>query len=328
MTATMKRSSSGCRGILRHAEAFRGSTMVIASSGIGPFDRGDLELFLQDVVLLSRLGIVPVLVDIGASGFWDNLGKPDYLEVANVPGAKELVELAVTCKARKLCLVAGTDRITTSKGRPLDDVPVDEAQKLLADSTLTTPGSRHALSCAVAACRAGIARVHVVNVHRDGALLDELFTDTGAGTMIYAGNPHKEVRTMVHEDRFSVCSLLRAAIPRRTLEFVVEHRDEVRVFTVDREVYGVARVVHRGKTLHVVTLAHSERANAAEVLQSLLRFIIEEARVVGVEVVAIPADEIPALMRILPWFTGLGFVKGHGSASEVSQNDIWQRKLS
>ncbi|MFA7309934.1 MAG: hypothetical protein WC050_03450 [Candidatus Paceibacterota bacterium] len=327
MTAAMRRSTSGSREILRHAENFRGSTMIVASSDIGPFDRGDLELFLQDVVLLSRLGIQFVLADVGASGFWDNLGKPDYLEVLNVSGTKELVESAVSCKATKLCLVAGTDRITTSKGHPLDDVPVADLERLLADDSLTTPGSRHALSCAVAACRAGVPRVHVVNVHRDGALLDELFTDIGAGTMFYAGLPHKEVRTMVRDDRFSVCSLLRTAIPRRTLEFVTDHQSELRVFTVDSDVHGAARVMRRNEMLLVQTLAHSERSNAAEVLESLLRFIIDEARLLGMSTVAIPADEIPALMRILPWFTGLEFKKGRMTLG-VSQNDIWLKQVA
>ena len=328
MTAAMRRSRSGSREILRHAQGFRGSTMVVASSGIGPFDRGDLEIFLHDVALLSRLGIRLVLVDKGGSGFWDNLGRPDYLEVLNVPGAKELVEAAAACKATKLCLVAGTDRITTAKGHQLDDVPVAEVEKLVADNSLTTPGSRYALSCAITACRAGIPRVHVVNVHRDGALLDELFTDAGAGTMIYAGTPHKEVRTMVYGDRFSICSLLRTAVPRRTLEFVMEHLREMRVFTVDREVHGIARVMQRDGTLHVMTLAHTERSNAAEVLQSLLRFILDEARTMGMQAVAIPADEIPALMRILPWFKGLGFVKGRATLlGGVSQKDVWLKQV-
>ena len=40
------------------------------------------------------------------------------------------------------------------------------------------------LPCAIRACRNGVARVHLISRHVDGALLQELFTHEGIGTMV------------------------------------------------------------------------------------------------------------------------------------------------
>ena len=39
--------------------------------------------------------------------------------------------------------------------------------------------------CAAAACAAGVPRVHIVNGHEDEALLAEVFSNEGIGTLIY-----------------------------------------------------------------------------------------------------------------------------------------------
>jgi len=40
------------------------------------------------------------------------------------------------------------------------------------------------LPCAIAACTQGVKRAHLISRHRDGALLSELFTREGVGTLI------------------------------------------------------------------------------------------------------------------------------------------------
>jgi amino-acid N-acetyltransferase len=40
------------------------------------------------------------------------------------------------------------------------------------------------LPCAVRACEAGVARVHLISRHKDGALLHELFSSGGIGSMV------------------------------------------------------------------------------------------------------------------------------------------------
>ena len=277
MRLSTKGDTSVAREVLRYAATFNGLTVCIAPSGIGPIARGDLDMFLQDVELLSKLGMGLFTADYCGGTFWEGLEWPKNLRRLFVTDDKDLVAVAKNHGAGKLCLVSGTDRIVI-RGHQLDSVSLARAKSVLADGDGLTRQSRHVLELAVSACEAGIPRDHVVNAHRDGALLDEFFTNLGVGTMVFAGTPHKEVRTMTTDDRHSVCALLRNAIPRETGMFVREHLEQLRVYAVDSDVHGVSRVTSRGDTIFVLVLAHSARSNVAEVLEGLLRAALDEAR--------------------------------------------------
>ncbi len=319
------RRNSECRETLRSTARLLGKTVVIAPSRIGPFQIDDLGMFLQDAELLASLGVQVCLVEDERTAFWDER-VPGGIEYVRVKGEDKLVSLCAERSAIKLCLLSGTDRIT-SKGVQLDAVPVVEARRLLSEKAIVTSEGEATLRLAISACESGIPRVHIFNVHRNGALLDELCTDFGIGTMVHADLYHKEVRSMQPGEHYSVCMLLRERIPHRTSEFIREKGHEIRVFVVDGDVHGVARVSLRDESLVIRTLAHSPRANAAEALASLIRSVMREAREQGVERVVLPTDEMPALMRILPWFQDLGFTKGHVSFG-VGKQDAWSKRVT
>jgi len=322
----MQANSSATREFLRYAGKLRDTTVILAPSKIGPIERDDLQMSLQDVALLLKLGVKIYAAEYIGSTFWQGLEWPEHLPRISVENDEHLIATAVSYGAGKLCLVAGSDRITI-RGQQLDEVPLAKAEAILAESRAPTLQSRHALELAVSACRAGVSRVHIYNAHRDGALLDELFTNLGVATMVYAGAPRKEVRRVVPADYFGVRGLIRHVIPRQTVEFVRTHQGEMRVFTVDGDIHGVARLSRRNDTLLIHLLAHSSRWNAAEVLERLLRGALEEAREQKAQVVALLADEMPPLMRILPWFTGLGFKKGR-TILGAGEQDAWLKTVA
>ncbi len=321
------RTSPITREILRSMQRFQGSTVFVAPSRMGPFERDEFGMFLEDAELLARIGIRVFLADYEGDAFWPDEELPKVLHRIRVGGNEELLKEACSCSAITLCLASGADRIITSKGHQLDDVPLEEAHRLLNENVMVTVESRETLDLAVRACEAGIQRVHVFNIHRDGALLEELFTDFGAGTMIYAGKHHKMVRRIEPQDRLGVCTLLREIIPRRTAEFVREQEYELWVFVVDGEVHGTARFSSRDDMLVVRNLMCSSRVTASEGLSTLLRTAITEARESRISKVLIPVDEIPALMRILPWFTDLGFGKGRTHLGGGLQ-DVWIKDVN
>jgi N-acetylglutamate synthase-like GNAT family acetyltransferase len=323
----MKNSECLPREVLRSVQRFVGSTIFIAPSSIGPFDKADLEALLQDVHLLTRLGARVFLVQYERTHFWEGLELPSGMQcVVDVSGSVELVSCAATYSATKLFLLSGTDRIA-SLGQRLSDVSVAEATHLLSSGRIVTPEARETLRVAVAACEAGIPRVHIINVHRDGAFLNELCTDYGAGTMIHTDQNRKEVHVMRQEERFGVTTLLRDIVPHRTNEFVREHGRELHVFVIDSDVYGVARLTAHEKTLVVRALAYSPSADTTETLSFLLRAALSEAKERGLARVVLPADELPALMRILPWFKDLGFAKGKYSLGGANL-EVWLKDVA
>src|SRR4029078_11267404 len=68
----------------------------------------------------------------------------------------------------------------------LSDLSTTDAEKLLARPDRLAPDIRGYLPAAIRACNNGVARSHLVRRHHDAALLFELFTRDGVGTMIAA----------------------------------------------------------------------------------------------------------------------------------------------
>jgi amino-acid N-acetyltransferase len=60
----------------------------------------------------------------------------------------------------------------------------------------------------VNACRAGVRRVHLLSRHSDGAILQELFTRDGVGTLV-ASDPYETIRPAVVADLGGILELVR-----------------------------------------------------------------------------------------------------------------------
>src|SRR5262245_10939545 len=106
-------------------------------------------------------------------------------EVFNL--AMEDVALATAGALRAAKLVFLSDAAVTERtGTLAPALTAREAEKLLADGRHLSRETRAALARAVAAVRAGVERAHVVPRDVDGALLIELFTHAGSGSMLTA----------------------------------------------------------------------------------------------------------------------------------------------
>jgi amino-acid N-acetyltransferase len=79
-----------------------------------------------------------------------------------VPGKGKAILNALTVNEARLLL----EKAATGKAKPL---PEDVA---------------YYLPCTITACTGGVKRAHLISRHRDGALLSELFTRDGVGTLI------------------------------------------------------------------------------------------------------------------------------------------------
>lgn len=150
-----------------------------------------IERHLQDgaIVLLSPLGYSPT-------------GEVFNLSAEDVAGAA-----ALALRADKLlCLVEGIGVLDARK-RLIAQITPAQAQTIL-DSPRKLPAdvARH-LSSAVRAVRGGVRRAHLVSRHSDGALLQELFTRDGIGTLITA-EAYEEIRPASIDDVGGILELI------------------------------------------------------------------------------------------------------------------------
>ena len=143
----------------------------------------------QNIVLLSALGYSP-------TG-----------EAFNLSAETVATQAALSLHADKLILFSPEPGIVDTKQQLLRELNLEQARQL-AEQLPTTAPSRSLLSSAVQACAETVKRCHVVSYAEDGALLTELFTRDGSGTLISAGL-FEQVREASIEDVGGLLELIR-----------------------------------------------------------------------------------------------------------------------
>ncbi len=120
----------------------------------------------NEVVLLSPLGYSP-------TG-----------EVFNLTLEDVATQTAIALDADKLIFLMDTDGVLDKQNKLLRELTVADADTILSAKRKLPDDVALFLPCAVRACEAGVARTHLISRHVDGAILQELFSDTGIGTMV------------------------------------------------------------------------------------------------------------------------------------------------
>jgi amino-acid N-acetyltransferase len=100
---------------------------------------------------------------------------------------------ALALKADKLIFLTETAGALDAKGRVLSELTVKQAREVI-DANNQPEDVRIYLPCAVKAVSQGVKRAHLISRHVDGALLIELFTHHGIGTMV-TPEPPEHIRT-------------------------------------------------------------------------------------------------------------------------------------
>jgi amino-acid N-acetyltransferase len=103
-------------------------------------------------------------------------------EVFNLTLEEVATHAAIALAADKLIFILDHGDTVDARGKPVSRLTAGQAQRLLRE--LPEGDMKLYLPHAVAACRKGVAKVHLVSAEVDGALLLELFTHEGVGTMV------------------------------------------------------------------------------------------------------------------------------------------------
>src|SRR5260221_6592009 len=144
--------------------------------------------------LLSN-GIVPVVPPLGLDG--DG-------RTYRVNSDAVALEIAKALGAVKLVYITTADGLMVN-GTIARQVSVDELAGAR-DKGLVAPAQASKARHAVAACRFGVPRVHVINGRVDEGLLAEVFSNEGIGTPVYA-NEDRQIRRARRGDIRSIQQL-------------------------------------------------------------------------------------------------------------------------
>ena len=126
----------------------------------------------SELVLLSPLGYSPT-------------GEAFNLSLEDVA-----VSTAIALDADKLIFLMDSTGVQNLRGELLREMTADKAKNLLKniedsdDPINFSEDVTYYLPAAVRACEHGVARTHLISRHIDGAIIQELFTHSGIGTMV------------------------------------------------------------------------------------------------------------------------------------------------
>ena len=96
-------------------------------------------------------------------------------------------KLAETLKAEKLILLTNTQGLLNKKGDLLTGLTTLQVQELIADGTIYG-GMLPKINCALSAVQNGVKSSHIIDGRVEHAVLLEIFTDEGVGTLIRSEN--------------------------------------------------------------------------------------------------------------------------------------------
>jgi amino-acid N-acetyltransferase len=197
----------------------------------GEVRRVDTEAIQQrlddgDIVLISPMGYSP-------TG-----------EIFNLTVEEVATQVAVRLEAAKLIFLMDADGVRNGRRQILTDLSTTDAEALLRKSDRLAPDVRLYLPAAIRACNNGVKRAHLISRRLDGALLLELFTRDGVGTMI-ASTSLANIRSATIDDVGGILGVIepleeQGVLVRRSRERLESEIERFVVAEYDGNIVGCA----------------------------------------------------------------------------------------
>jgi acetylglutamate kinase len=136
---------------------------------------GEVESIDPEVVaLLDTKNFIPVIAPIGVG--------PDG-EAYNINADVVAGKLAITLRAEKLMLLTNTTGVLDKEGKLLTGLTIGKVNALITDGTIHG-GMLPKVNYALDAVNSGVKSAHIIDGRVEHAVLLEVFTDQGVGTLI------------------------------------------------------------------------------------------------------------------------------------------------
>ncbi|PAU88356.1 amino-acid N-acetyltransferase [Pseudomonas sp. WN033] len=242
----------------------------------------------QSIVLLSSIGYSP-------TG-----------EVFNLACEDVATSAAAALNADKLILLGPDTGIFDADGQLLRELKPTRATALLKALGNSLPGSL--LKAACKACDGGVRRSHIVSFAEDGAVLTELFTRDGGGTMV-SQEAFEQIRPATIDDVAGLLELLRpleeaGILVRRSREVLETEIGQFTLIERDSMIIGCAALYplddSRSGELACVAIDPDYRHGGRG--DQLLASVEAQARKLGLDTLFVLTT------RTAHWFRERGFV--------------------
>ena len=156
-------------------------------------------------------------------------------------------QVAMALKAEKLIVFIDDQGVLEADGSLIRELTPRQASERLAAGVVTGHDA-DLLKAACDACIKGVRRAHIISYIEDGALLSELFTRDGSGTLVSSDN-YEQIRQARVEDIGGILELIQpleeqGILVRRSREMLETEIDRFVVAERDGTIVGCAALYH------------------------------------------------------------------------------------
>jgi amino-acid N-acetyltransferase len=263
------------------------------------------DLDQQNVVLITPLGMSP-------AGEIFNLCMEEVAEA-----------VAVAVKAEKLIYLCDAPGLLDGDGNLIGSVTADEAERHIEAAEGLTEDLDFYLPCAIRAVRNGVARCHLLDRDKDGALLLEFFTPAGVGTVV-SRDPLFRLREATADDVGPLVALISpleadGTLVRRGRELLESEIDRFSVVEYDGMLVGCAALYRFSgdNAAELACLAVTPEHRRAGLGEQLLHRIERRARRDGLKRLFVLTT------RTAHWFRERGFKEISPEALPIQKRELY-----
>lgn len=280
-----------------------------------------------EVRKIDAIGIQKRLDD-GEMVLLSPLGYSPTGETFNLTLEDVATSTAIALDADKLIFLMDTPGVHNVRGELLREMTAEKARNLLRHTQSEaavniTEDVRYYLPSAIRACDHGVARTHLICRHTDGAILQELFTHEGIGTMV-TEMPLESLRQAEISD---VGGLLQLIEPLEAEGILVKRGRE----RLEMEISHFFVMEHDGIIIACAALYPFDDVSQAELAcmavnasfrgggrgERLLHFCEEEAKKRGIRSLFVLTT------RTAHWFVERGFEEADVSALPPAKQQLY-----
>jgi amino-acid N-acetyltransferase len=305
----------------------------VRARGMGVVEGTDMEhTGAVDRILTDSLtraldqGMVPILPCIGYSpaGKPYNVASDEIaLAAAEALGAVKLffVSLDAGLRAQDYTLPEGIE--LGEDGRIVRLTPAEAEAVLGANAGAGGGRGLEELGLALHASRAGVERVHIISGREDGAILRELFSNLGSGTMLYS-DEYDAIRPLRSRDIPVILRLMdplmrQGILIRRSAEQILEKKQDFAVFEIDGSVHACGALHEWDGQGEIAAVAADPLYADMGMGRRLVGYLIGQARKKGFSRVFVLTT------RTQDWFESLGFREAGVESLPESRRRVYDR---
>lgn len=282
---------------------------------------------------VRKIAVAPIRdrLDAGEIVLLSPIGYSPTGEVFNLTLEEVATQAAIALAADKLVFILDHGDTVDAKGRRINRVTAAQVPKLLRD--LPEGDMKLYLPHAAHACKKGVGKVHLISADVDGAVLMELFTHAGVGTMVTRQSV-ENLRPATIDDVGGILSLIEpletdGILVRRSRERLEQEVEQFFVDELDGRIVGCV-------ALYPFAEAKAGEANAGEMAclavapdfrrggrgDALLAAVEEAAQELGLTHLFVLTT------RTAHWFIERGFTLGAPEDLPAPRKALynWQRR--